>query len=42
MPMSKSALRLGNGLLMRMKAPRVPTRLTSGKGMKNGSVASTR
>ena len=42
-PMSKRARRWGIGLRMRMKAPRVPTRLTpgTGNGMKKGSVAST-
>ena len=40
-PMSNSALRFGIGDRMRMKAPRVPTRLKSGNGMKKGSVAST-
>ena len=41
MPMSKSALRFGMRLRMRMKAPSVPTMLRNGAGRKKGSVAST-
>jgi hypothetical protein len=52
MPTSKSALRFGNGLLMRISAPKVPMKLrgphakpgpmgSHGAGMKKGSVEFT-